>query len=587
MQKTLQSGSGSLPRQLSRPSPINQKSLWVIIFLGLVIWALLQAGLFREEIINPGGWPLAFEFIEASLKPNFTPQFLGLALNATITTLAFAVCGSSLSLLIGFAGGLLASEVWWESLFGARRARRRLRFPVYRLPWLGVRGLLALLRGIHEIIWGLFFINIIGLDPLTAILAIAIPFGAITAKVFSEILDEMPRQAFTALQNSGVSPLKAMAYTLFPQAFLDCLSYGFYRFDCAIRAAIVLGMIGAGGLGFEIFVSLDTLKYEQAWTFFYALFLLNGLTDFWSGLVRRRLSSRVSCTDLCYEPSLGQARRQAISQQDWVVRGSIILVLFLIPFSFWYVEPTWGKLFSLRAIDHLDYIAETAFPPHFAASPLGEWVELSSVTLAMSILGAALAGLFGLAISFPAASNFLLPGGLFDLGGSSHLRGAGGVIILLFARGIMLVGRSIPPPIWALLFLFVVFPGILPGGLALGVYTVGVLGRLMAEVTENLDDRPLSALKTYGVGAGQLFIYGVLPPTVPRFIAYLLYRWEEIIRATVVIGLVGAGGLGQLLVEQLSSFDYHGVLATLIIFVGLTFLVDMISHVARRAFRQG
>ena len=108
----------------------------------------------------------------------------------------------------------------------------------------------------------------------------------------------------------------------------------------------------------------------------------------------------------------------------------------------------------------------------------------------------------------------------------------------------------------------------------------------MSLLVENLDDRPLVALKSLGASGGAVFTYGVLPPTFPRFVGYLLYRWEEIIRATVVVGLIGAGGLGWLLTEQLSSFDYSGVLATLIIFVGLIFLVDMISNAVRRAFRE-
>jgi phosphonate transport system permease protein len=161
-----------------------------------------------------------------------------------------------------------------------------------------------------------------------------------------------------------------------------------------------------------------------------------------------------------------------------------------------------------------------------------------------------------------------------------------GAIILGLTRGFLLVSRSIPPPIWALVFLFVLFPGILPGAAALGMYTLGVLGRLMAEVVENLDERSLTALKAQGAGDGQVFAYSVLPPTFPRFIAYFLYRWEETIRATVVIGLVGAGGLGRLLVEQLSGFDYESVFATLIVFVAIIFVVDMISAAARRAFRE-
>jgi phosphonate transport system permease protein len=152
-------------------------------------------------------------------------------------------------------------------------------------------------------------------------------------------------------------------------------------------------------------------------------------------------------------------------------------------------------------------------------------------------------------------------------------------------RGLLLVLRSIPAPIWALLLLYILFPGILPGALALGIYTLGVLGRLVAEVVENLDQRPLSALKAQGAGKAGVFVYGALPPMFPRFISYLLYRWEEIIRATVIVGLVGAGGLGRSLTQQLASFDYQAVLATLIVFIVITFIVDIISASARKTLR--
>ncbi len=286
--------TSSVPRPIARPSLLNRRTRWTLLFFGAVVWALVQAGLFRQELINAGGWTLVVRFIQAGLHPDLSPAFLSLTLDATITTLAFAVSGIFLSLIFGFVGGILASEVWWLSLFP--RPNHTQRFWGYRAPWLIVRAVLAVLRAIHEIIWGLFFVNIIGLDPLTAILAIAIPFGAITAKVFSEILDETPRQPLLALQNNGVSPPQAFAYTLLPQVFRDWLSYGFYRFECAIRAAAVLGIIGAGGLGHQIFLSLQTLKYEQIWTLFFALFILNGLADFWSALLRRRLGSTGSCS---------------------------------------------------------------------------------------------------------------------------------------------------------------------------------------------------------------------------------------------------------------------------------------------------
>ncbi len=176
-----------------------------------------------------------------------------------------------------------------------------------------------------------------------------------------------------------------------------------------------------------------------------------------------------------------------------------------------------------------------------------------------------------------------MPGGILDTGGNKNR--ALGTAVLVFTRFLLLFTRAIPAPIWALIFLFVLFPGILPGAIALGIHNLGILGRLMAEVTENLDERPLRSLKALGASGPQILLYGVLPRTLPRFIAYILYRWEVCIRATVIVGLVGAGGLGRLLAEQLSSFDYRGVVATLICFICLTFVVDLVSASVRRALR--
>lgn len=567
---------------IARPSYLNKKTMWLLLLAGAVVWSLMQAGLLQNELVNTGGWTLVARFLQAAVQPDLSPDFLQLTLEATLTTLAFAVTGIFLSLLIGFFGGIFASEVWWQSVM----PRRQIWWG--RAPWLAVRSGLAFIRAIHELIWGLFFVNIIGLDPLTAILAIAIPFGAVTAKVFSEILDETPRKAYDALRHSGVSTPKALVYTLLPQAFLDMVSYSFYRFECAIRAAAVLGIIGAGGLGQEIFLSFQTLKYDQIWTLLYALFLLNGVADYWSGVLRRRLGGPLSCAGgHCFEADTSHrpGNKRAIYRYDRVVRASLLAALILIPFSFWYVQPGWERLFSARTLQNFADVVRFAIPPDFSVVPLAKWFELSKTTLAMSLLATVGAALFSLVLSFPAANNFLLPGGLMDMGRGSKLRRFTGIAILLVTRAFLLVSRSIPPPIWAIMFLFVLFPGILPGAAALGMYTLGVLGRLMAEVVENVDDRPLTALKSQGAGAGQLFTYGVLPTTFPRFIAYFLYRWEETIRATVVVGLVGAGGLGRLLVEQLSSFDYQGVLATLIIFIAIIFVVDMISAAARKAFR--
>ncbi|MEP0837133.1 ABC transporter permease subunit [Trichocoleus sp. AS-A1] len=581
-----------------RPSPLTWRTVWGLLFVASLIWSLHVAGVFQGNLINSGGWNLVWRFLVAAFSPDLSPEFLQLTLDSTLKTLAYAVCGTFFSVLIGLVGGVFSSEIWWQSVSNSKLKTQNSKLKP-QPPWVVVRGVLAIPRAIHELIWGLFFVNIFGLDPLVAVLAIAIPFGAITAKVFSEILDETPRQPLMALLNSGVPPLNAFAYSLIPQAFLNLLSYAFYRFECSIRSAAVLGIIGAGGLGYQILLSLQSLRYEQMWTFLIALIVLNGATDFWSALLRHRLGapSRLDLNVLNL-----QGRKQRFYQKDPVVQVSFLGGIVLVIFSFWYVQADFSKLWAPRTVQLLAGVFQDVFPPD--GSQVSQLFTLSAQTLAMSILAMTGAGLGGILLSFPAANNFLLPGGILDTGRRSSklpsskgtatlipafLRGARGDLrataVLIFTRFLLLFARAVPEPIWALIFLFVLFPGILPGAIALGLHNLGILGRLMAEVTENLDERPLRSLKALGASGSQVFLYGVLPRTLPRFIAYILYRWEVCIRATVIVGLVGAGGLGRLLAEQLSSFDYKGLLTTLIMFLALTFIVDMISASVRRTLR--
>ncbi|MGB7442417.1 MAG: ABC transporter permease subunit [Coleofasciculaceae cyanobacterium] len=563
--------------QLSRPPLLNQQTSWGLVFLVAIAFSLYQAGLFSQDVVNSGGLSLLWRFFLSSIRPEVSPEFLRLTLDATLTTFAYAICGTFLSVLLGLLGGLLSSEVWWLTLCPRWQGRQ--------VAWLGMRGLLAVPRAIHEMIWGLFFVNIFGLDPLTAILAIAIPFGAIVAKVFSEILDETPRQPLISLLGSGVAPLTAFSYSLIPQAFLNLLSYTFYRFECSIRSAAVLGIIGAGGLGYQILLSLQSLRYEQLWTFFYALFLLNGAVDLASAWLRRRLGC-ASRLDLNASKLSKQRVKKAPSsppKSDPLVTIAIVAMLGLVPLAFWYVNADFGKLWSPRTFKLLGNIVTSSFPPALNGRQLQLLGSLSLETLAMSILAIAVAAWGGILLSFPASHNFFLPGGL--LNANPRSRGLRAWLTLLLARSVLLLARAIPAPIWALVLLFVLFPGILPGAIALGLHNLGILGRLMAEVTENLDQRPLSALKAQGTPSPLLFLYGVLPLTSPRFLAYILYRWEVCLRETVIVGLVGAGGLGRLLMEQVSSFDYSGVVATLGCFIVLTFLVDWISATVRRTLR--
>lgn len=574
-----------------RPSIWNEKLLTWLVFLVILFWALSETGVWTRDLVNEGGWGIAMRFFQASLRPELSPSFLLLTLHAAVITLAYAICGTAICVIGGAIGGLLSSEVWWQSV--AQSSWLRDRVP-YQAPWLIVRGFLAIPRAIHEAIWGLFFINIFGLSPLVALLAIGIPFGAITAKVFSEIIDEAPRKSFFALQQSGVRPLTAFCYTLLPQTFPSLLAYIFYRFECSIRAAAVLGIIGAGGLGYQLLLSMQSLRYEQMWTLIVALCILSGAGDILSSFVRRRLGAgrrdgwgaRSLATA---EPSPTVASATSLprpqQQRDPVIRFLLFATLLSIPLSLWYIAIDWSRVISPRTSTLFVTIVQDSWPPNLDPALLTTVLTLAGQTLAMSILAMVVATIGGMILAFPAAYNFLRPDGLLDTGGNRQLRRWGGGSVWVGSRGFLLFMRAVPPPIWALVALFLFFPGILPGALALGIYNAGVLGRLMAEVVETLDPRPVRALTAQGATPGQIFLYGILPRTAPTFLAYILYRWEVCIRATVIVGLVGAGGIGRLLMEQLSSFDYPSVVTALIGLVILTMVVDLLSAFARRGLR--
>ncbi len=539
-----------------------------------IAWAVVQSGVVGagHAVVNAQGWPLFTRFFGAALHPTTTAAFVHLAATAAVTTAAFAVCGAALSLAIGVVGGVLSSEVVWRTVLPPRLSSHAVMREPHVVPWGIARGVLGVPRALHEVIWGLFLLSILGLSPWVAILAIGIPFGAITAKVYGELLDETARQPLDALRAAGAPPLAALAYGLVPHALPDLLSYAFYRLECSIRSAAVLGMIGAGGLGYEILLSLQSLRYEQVWTLLAALILLTGATDAWSGAVRRRIAR-------AHEGS-GMPR----PRRDRVIVLSGAAALLALAGSVAWIAPDPRALTRPRVAVLLHDLAQRAFPPALHGTSWSALLGFTERTLAMSVLAITIAAAGGILLAFPAAHT-LLSGGAMAGAGRGRLRATLHWLVFASTRALLLVLRAIPAPVWALVFLFVLFPGVLPGAVGLGVYTLGVLARLMAEVVEGLDPRPLMALRAQGATLPQVFLYGALPTAAPRFAAYTLYRWEVTIRETVMVGLVGAGGLGWLLAEQMSSFDYASVVVILVVYLLLAWLVDFLSAVARPLLR--
>ena len=211
----------------------------------------------------------------------------------------------------------------------------------------------------------------------------------------------------------------------------------------------------------------------------------------------------------------------------------------------------------------------------------GQWWatgKLAYDTLAMSVLAIGIAGA-GAFLTFMLAARTVSNGGM---GGKPSRIGAA---LYYVVRIFYAFTRAVPELVWALLIVFFLSPGILPGAIALGIHNLGIVGRLAAEVVEDMDPAPARALRSSGAGMFQVFLYAALPQTLPHLITYLLYRWEVVIRTTVVVGIVGAGGLGQDFRLSLSFFHYDQVTLVILWYLLLVLAVDFLSAWLRKMAR--
>ena len=264
----------------------------VLLLIGVAgLWSAVELGLGPRGLLpDAGGLRLAGRFLRAALSPAITyeaafvpegtPPLLMKIGRAGATTVAFAAAATSLALVAGAVLAFFASQAWWPDR--ARRPR-----VVARSVYAVTRTIIALSRSVHELLWAVLFLAAMGLTPLAAVAAIAIPYSGVFAKVFSEMLDEAPRDTAAALRDAGASPLRAFLFGLVPRALPDLTSYAFYRFECALRSAAVLGFFGIPTLGLYVQQSFANAHYHEVWSYLYAMFLLVVAVDAWSGRVRR------------------------------------------------------------------------------------------------------------------------------------------------------------------------------------------------------------------------------------------------------------------------------------------------------------
>ena len=252
---------------------------------GLVLlWPLMVTTEFEPWILlERDNLKVTRQFLASFLPPAYSAEFLAMLARETWRTVAIATAGMTLAFVLALPLTLLSTRVLSISALSGRMARGPF--------WLrqAVRWLLIVLRSVPELVWALVFVRVVGLGPTSGVLAIALTYGGMLGKVYGEILESGETHATDTLLRNGSSRLQAFFYGLLPQNAAELTSYTVYRWECAIRSSVVLGFVGAGGLGQQMDNSMKMFNGGEVLTMLLVFMALVALADRVSAALRKGL----------------------------------------------------------------------------------------------------------------------------------------------------------------------------------------------------------------------------------------------------------------------------------------------------------
>ena len=509
-----------------------------------------------DKLLDAEALKQALALFGGLLTPDFSAAFVVRVGTLTLESMAIATVGMALALVIGIPLALLAARVpRLENAPQDAHWRRLLRGAV---RWWARTGL-SILRAIPEIVWAFLFVRVLGLGPGPAVLAIGLTFGGIVGKLFAELIDASDAQPARALEAAGGSRWAIVLHAVLPQVRTQWLGYGLFRFECAIRSAAILGVVGAGGLGAEIELSIRYFQWHRLATTLLALLGCVAVVEMVSAYARQRK----------------QGTRLALG-----VAGAALAL------SLWQLDVDWPSLWSSQALVQTKLFLSGVTAPTTATAELAHALWLMLQTIAMAAFATLLAALAALLVA-PFASRVLTVGGF--LLAPPVARSKWHVLlhrsVLLSARGILQLTRAMPELVWALLLVVWVGPGPFAGALAIAAHTFGVLGRLFGEVYEDVEARrakPPQLIEATGGSRFATWCHGVLPQCAAQLSSYTLFRFEVNVRATAMVGFVGAGGIGDAIHTSISLFHMSDLAMQLQVLLLAVVVVDIVGETIRR-----
>ncbi|MEQ5803006.1 ABC transporter permease [Halomonas sp. H10-9-1] len=474
-------------------------------FVALAVACLLVAD-FQISAHDP--WAELGRLFLGLARPDFSAvDYLGVAL---VRTLAFAFVGVGL----GAAAGLLLALVFHHR---------------------AVRSTCAFIRAIHELFWALIFLQFFGLHPLTGVLAIAIPYAGIFAKVYAEILDESDPQPSQVIPH-GTGLVSALAYTRFSQAWPHLATYTAYRLECGLRSSAVLGFVGMPTLGFYLESSFAQGQYTTVG----ALLLL-----FYALIATLRLWARPRLLPLYLLAApflLGEGlpiRWQSVSR---------FFTEDIVPEPLRQGEGVAGLAPWLG-----DLLANEALP--------GLWNTLLLTQIALVATGVLTLTLYPLVSQHFTGRHI-----------TGRVRGALG-------HGVLVILRSTPEYLLAFILLQLWGPSMLPAVVALAIHNGGIIGHLVGQRSNEIT---LRADAPRGI---ERYAFELTPRLYGPFLALLFYRWEIIMRETAILGILGIATLGFYVDSAIQEIRFDRAMILILITALLNIGVDILARHLRNRLR--
>lgn len=450
--------------------------------------------------------------IQRMLLGVVTPDFFAVESigTAVLQTIAFALVGVALAALVGI---VLAQF-----------------FHIGPVRWL-----CAIARSVHELFWALIFLQMFGLSPLSGVLAIAIPYAGICAKVYAETLEETPAAALRALP-AGTSTISAFFFVRLPDAWAHIKSYTLYRFECGLRSSAVLGFVGLPTLGYYLQTAFSEGNYSEAAAQLIMFYVIIASLRLW-------MNPKLIGVYLVIAPFV----LSGSSQIRWenVVR---FLTEDIVPAP-------------LRHSDLSDPEAWSAF---------GDWLMmmLSDQALPGFVATVVLTQIALVATAFLTLAFFpLISTKFFGRFG----RGAGHLFLVIM--------RSTPEFILVYIFLQFWGPSMLPAIVALALHNGAIIGHLLGRYSDEIRLRPDSP------SGLNLYAYEIVPRMYGQFLAYLFYRWEIIMRETAILGILGIATLGFYIDSAIADIRLDRVMLLLLVTAMLNLGIDALSRLIRSRLR--